>query len=91
MRGSNGPGRGSERDHELPQETVVLDAGGRFAIPGLFDMHGHAVGFFEAKQEAFLAYGVTSVRDVGRSLSMRSSTPSPLRLETGFQWRTPTP
>ena len=56
---------GSEHDHELPQETVVLDAGGRFAMPGLFDMHVHARG----DQVAFVAYGVTSVRDVGAVLA----------------------
>ncbi|MFQ5927131.1 MAG: amidohydrolase family protein, partial [Terriglobia bacterium] len=53
---------GSERGRELPRETVTLDAEGRFAIPGLFDMHVHT-GF--RRQAALLAYGVTSVRDTG--------------------------
>ena len=43
---------GSERGRMLPQEVVIVDAGGRFAIPGLFDLHVHGGG---ANQEAFLA------------------------------------
>jgi len=53
---------GAERDRELPQETVIVDATGRFAIPGLFDMHVHGSW---TNQAVFLAYGVTSVRDLG--------------------------
>ena len=53
---------GSERGRELPRETVILDAGGRFAIPGLFNLHVHGQ---EAPQDVFLAYGITSLRDVG--------------------------
>ena len=55
---------GSERGRQLPRTTVVVDAGGRFAIPGLFDMHVH-VDVDQANQQLFLAYGVTSVRDTG--------------------------
>lgn len=57
---------GSEHDHRLPQGTTVIDATGRFAIPGLFDLHVHSVG---ANEEAFLAYGVTSLRDTGGGLA----------------------
>ena len=60
---------GSEREHELPQETVIIDAGGRFAIPGLFDMHVHGSITPAPYQEAFLAYGVTSVRDMSGPLA----------------------
>ena len=60
---------GAERDRELPQETVIVDATGRFAIPGLFDMHVHVHSSFPPNQEAFLAYGVTSVRDLGGRLA----------------------
>jgi imidazolonepropionase-like amidohydrolase len=56
---------GSERGRKKPSETFVLDASGKFAIPGLFEMHAHASG---ANQEAFIAYGVTSVRDTGGSI-----------------------
>ncbi len=56
---------GSESGRKTPSETFVLDASGKFAIPGLFEMHAHAVG---ANPEAFIAYGVTSVRDTGGSI-----------------------
>lgn len=57
---------GSESGHEVPKGAEVIDASGRFVIPGLFDLHVHAL---PANQEAFLAFGVTSVRDTGGSLS----------------------
>jgi len=56
---------GNEREHALPAGITVVDATGRFAIPGLFDLHVHSVG---ANEEAFLAYGVTSLRDTGGPL-----------------------
>ncbi len=59
---------GSEDGHKLPQEAAIVDGGGRFLIPGLFDLHAHAVGsrgHSNASQEDFVAYGVTSVRDPG--------------------------
>jgi imidazolonepropionase-like amidohydrolase len=54
----------------LPPGTEVLDAGGRFVIPGLVDVHSHAkmAGFGTNNQAAYLAYGVTTVRDMGGSL-----------------------
>jgi imidazolonepropionase-like amidohydrolase len=52
----------------LPKHTRVVDARGRFLIPGLWDMHVHALwdaerprGFFPL----FLANGVTGVREMG--------------------------
>jgi imidazolonepropionase-like amidohydrolase len=56
---------GSEAGRRIPPETVTLDADGRYAIPGMFDMHVHAS---EANQAAFLAYGVTSVRSTADRL-----------------------
>jgi imidazolonepropionase-like amidohydrolase/Tol biopolymer transport system component len=61
---------GVEGERELRENTVTLDAAGRFAIPGLFDMHVHAGG---ANLAAFVAYGVTSVRDVGGGLRWLSA------------------
>jgi imidazolonepropionase-like amidohydrolase/Tol biopolymer transport system component len=52
---------GAITGRELPDNTVILDAAGRFAIPGLFDMHVHSGG----ELHPLVAYGVTSVRDVG--------------------------
>ena len=53
---------GSEELEAIPEEVVVVNGKGRFAIPGLFDMHVHGSS---TNQAAFLAYGVTSVRDLG--------------------------
>ncbi len=57
---------GSERNHRHPPQTVILDTDGRFAVPGFFDMHVHLRAI---SHDAFLAYGVTSVRDTGDSLA----------------------
>ncbi len=47
----------------VPADAAVLDASGKFAIPGLWDMHAH----YEQVEwgPIYLAAGVTSVRDVG--------------------------
>jgi Tol biopolymer transport system component/imidazolonepropionase-like amidohydrolase len=62
---------GSESGREIPQSAVILDAAGRYAIPGLFDLHVHAAwADHEANPDAFIAYGVTSVRDTGGRLDL---------------------
>jgi imidazolonepropionase-like amidohydrolase len=58
-------GIGVVAERSVPSTAVILDAAGRFAIPGLFDMHVHGRGGYQAPSN--LAYGVTSVRDVGSS------------------------
>jgi imidazolonepropionase-like amidohydrolase/WD40 repeat protein len=55
-----------EAGHSLPEGTSIVDATGHFAITGLFDFHVHSV---RANEEAFLAYGVTSLRDTGGRLA----------------------
>jgi hypothetical protein len=47
----------------VPADATVLDASGKYAIPGLWDMHAH----YEQVEwgPIYLAAGVTSVRDVG--------------------------
>ncbi len=54
---------GPEAERDLPAGTEILDAAGRYAIPGLFDMHVHVSR--RTTEEGFLAYGITSVRDCG--------------------------
>ncbi|MEE9234877.1 MAG: amidohydrolase family protein, partial [Candidatus Acidoferrales bacterium] len=84
---------GSEGRRRLPHETVIVDGGGRFAIPGLFDMHVHGV-LKVSWQEGHLAYGITSVREPGgappfawqNALADRSDTtsaPAPRRFLAG--------
>lgn len=57
---------GSEEGQDLPREAAILDVAGRFAIPGLFDLHVHNRGGYQTPNN--LAYGVTSLRDVGTGL-----------------------
>ena len=47
----------------IPRDATVLDATGKYAIPGLWDMHAH----YEQVEwgPIYLAAGVTTVRDVG--------------------------
>ena len=48
---------------KVPKDATVLDATGKFAVPGLWDMHAH----YEQVEwgPIYLAAGVTSVRDCG--------------------------
>lgn len=50
----------------IPKGARVIQARGKFLIPGLWDMHVH---LNEADLGALVAYGVTGVRDMGNSLS----------------------
>jgi hypothetical protein len=61
----------SQGDRALPPETRVLEAEGQYAIPGWIDVHNHAEGPYygeDANQAAHIAYGVTTVRDMGEPL-----------------------
>ncbi len=48
----------------------TIDASGRFLIPGLWDMHVHLGGFYGGTRAgpAFIAHGVTGVRDMASPL-----------------------
>jgi len=58
----------------IPKGAQVVDGGGRYLIPGLWDMHVHMVfGDWIPKEERvilplFVANGVTGVRDMGGDL-----------------------
>jgi imidazolonepropionase-like amidohydrolase len=52
----------------VPPNATLLDGRGKFLIPGLWDMHVHALFDAEVARAflpAFVAYGVTGVRDMG--------------------------
>jgi imidazolonepropionase-like amidohydrolase len=49
----------------VPGNSQVIDAKGRFLIPGLWDMHVHLTKAGENTLPLFVANGVTSVRDMG--------------------------
>jgi hypothetical protein len=61
---------GANLDRSLAPGARVVDGEGRFAIPGLFDMHTHGE---RVNLEALLAYGVTSARDTGGPLAHLNS------------------
>jgi hypothetical protein len=54
----------------VPRGARVVDAHGKFLIPGLWDMHVHSGGYEAGKQNLpkLLALGITGVRDMGSPL-----------------------
>ena len=48
----------------VPRRAQVVDARGKFLIPGLWDLHVH-LWHAERQMPLFLANGVTGVRDMG--------------------------
>ena len=55
-------------DVEHPRDAEIVDGTGRFAIPGLWDMHVH-LWHSEHLFPMYLAYGVTGLRDMGSDLA----------------------
>ncbi len=50
----------------IPPDATIIDLEGSYVIPGLIDMHVHLNEALIPQQlEAFLKYGVTTVREVG--------------------------
>ena len=62
---------GAAKGIRIPQGAVVVDGGGRYLIPGLWDMHVHSLlaGRPDYFFPLFIANGVTGVRDMGSNLS----------------------
>jgi imidazolonepropionase-like amidohydrolase len=59
---------GTRAGFELPKKTTELDLTGRWIIPGLIDAHTHISPAATWAPTRFLAWGVTTVRDVHGSL-----------------------
>lgn len=56
---------GQRQDAVVPEGAQVVDARGRFVIPGLWDMHTHMTATAEAVYPPlYLANGVTGIRDM---------------------------
>src|SRR5262249_25633074 len=55
---------------KVPVGAQMLDGHGKFLIPGLWNMHVHLGSYPDGKRalSAFLAQGVTGVRDMGSPL-----------------------
>lgn len=58
-----------------PRAARVIDASGRYVMPGLWDMHGHlaAVGPIGSRPEGYVGHGVLAVRDMGGHLDQLQS------------------
>src|SRR5688572_3245916 len=66
---------GPTQEVVLPDDAEVVEAAGRYLIPGLWDMHVHSVAAVDSANPAiaaqdwhfllFLAHGVTGVRNMG--------------------------
>src|SRR5260370_1074327 len=56
----------ARRRASIPKGARIIRAPGKFVIPGLWDMHVHLTA---NDLPAFVAYGVTGVRDMGNILS----------------------
>ena len=54
----------------LPEKAEVIDASGKFLIPGLWDMHVHSVSYENGRRflPLLAARGITGVRDMGSPL-----------------------
>jgi imidazolonepropionase-like amidohydrolase len=59
---------GKTGEAPLPKDARVLDATGKFLIPGLWDMHGHLTYTTENALALLIENGVTGVRDLGGDL-----------------------
>ena len=68
---------GPQSNNGLPDNLKVISADGRYAIPGLFDMHVHLgtpIHFIPSRDvsrtSSLIAFGVTSVRDMGSDMTL---------------------
>lgn len=70
IRGNRIAWTGPAREARIPSGARTVDATGRYAIPGLWDMHVHTSREGRAAHfwPQFLAYGVTGVREMGSYL-----------------------
>jgi len=66
----------------VPRGARVIDGGGRFLIPGLWDMHSHSLWSPVAMQTflpLYVAQGVTGIRDMGGRLAVLAAFRDSLR------------
>ncbi len=54
----------------VPKGARVVDARGKFLIPGLWDMHVHPYHYTDIAYPLFIANGVTGVRDAGSGVPL---------------------
>jgi imidazolonepropionase-like amidohydrolase len=61
---------GQRAGFELPRKTREVDVSGRWIIPGLIDAHAHLGPVFSWARPRYLAWGVTTVRDVHSGIGL---------------------
>jgi Amidohydrolase family len=49
----------------VPRGATSVNGSGKYLMPGMWDLHSHAVMFGPTSLKLFLAHGVTGVRDMG--------------------------
>ena len=67
---------GKSSEISLPQNAIVVDASGKFMIPGLWDMHAHTV--YDSARDTETTFlpllvvnGITGIRDPGSVFSIK--------------------
>jgi imidazolonepropionase-like amidohydrolase len=69
----------------IPKGATVLDAAGKYILPGLWDMHAH---LYQVEfGPAYLAAGITSARDVGNDMEFATTLREAARQGRGLQPR----
>lgn len=62
---------GPRSEVKIPDGASVVDARGKYVLPGLWDMHAH---FYQVEfGPAYLAAGITTARDVGNEFEFATS------------------
>ena len=56
---------GAAGEVQVPKDAKLVDARGKYLIPGLWDLHTHVTMFGRSALALLLANGVTGIRDMG--------------------------
>jgi imidazolonepropionase-like amidohydrolase len=78
---------GPRAGFELPKKTLEIDVSGRWIIPGLIDAHTHVAPAADWALPRFLAWGVTTIRDVHGDLNTILSIRKRANLGPGYNPR----
>jgi imidazolonepropionase-like amidohydrolase len=54
----------------VPDGAKIVEAAGKFLMPGMIDAHVHATLFGEEGLQTYARLGVTTVKDLGGALSL---------------------
>jgi imidazolonepropionase-like amidohydrolase len=65
VRGDHITAVGPAAQISIPSDAHIVDGAGKFVIPGLIDMHAHLSKTRASAMNLFVAYGVTTLRDMG--------------------------